>query len=48
MLEKLLAHPPKGWVGITLGGSEHLFPPAHLSGWTAPCGRAETMSVRSV
>lgn len=28
LLGKLLAHPPGGWVGITLGGSEHLFPPA--------------------
>ena len=25
---RLLARPPAGWVGITLGGSEHLFPAA--------------------
>jgi adenosine deaminase len=28
LLVQLLRRPPEGWVGITLGGSEHLFPPA--------------------
>jgi adenosine deaminase len=28
LLGLLLARRPEGWVGITLGGSEHLFPPA--------------------
>ena len=28
LLDKLLALRPKSWVGITLGGAEHLFPPA--------------------
>lgn len=27
LLIHLLRNPPEGWVGITLGGSEHLFPP---------------------
>lgn len=27
LLERLLANRPEGWVGVTLGGSEHLFPP---------------------
>ncbi len=27
LLGRLLANPPEGWVGITLGGSEHLCPP---------------------
>jgi adenosine deaminase len=32
LLTRLLANPPGGWVGITLGGSEHLFPPAPFAG----------------
>lgn len=28
LLEELLARPPQGWVGITIGGSESDFPPA--------------------
>ena len=32
LLERLIERPPRGWVGITLGGSEHLFPPAPFAG----------------
>ena len=32
LLTRLLASPPEGWVGITLGGSEHLFPPGPFLG----------------
>ncbi len=32
LLGGLLAYPPEGWVGITLGGSEHLFPPGPFRG----------------
>ncbi len=32
LLDKLLAIRPKSWVGITLGGAEHQFPPAPFAG----------------
>ena len=32
LLTALFENPPEGWVGITLGGSEHLFPPGPFQG----------------
>jgi adenosine deaminase len=43
LLRQLLAKPPEGWVGITLGGSEHLFPPAPFAG---VYGRARAAGLR--